>query len=127
MGRTQHGPGALPPCNPQPAHRRVGSPISTRIHSISGSITQQCLPYEAVKGVLDESVLMRQPLTAQSSAFHRLEYILIGWSFGNGTPIDPAFLNSPIGVPSTENLLTCRQATELVLSQKTRIWGIQGL
>ena len=60
--------------------------------------------YEAVNGAFDQSVFTRPPLVAQSSAFQRLEYILIGWFFVNGTPIDSEFSNSLIGVPSTENL-----------------------
>ena len=60
--------------------------------------------YEAVKGAWLQSVLTSPPLVAQSSAFQRLEYILIGWFFGNGTPIDSEFLNSLMGVPSTEYL-----------------------
>ena len=59
------------------------------------------LLYEAVKGAWVQSVLTRPPLVAQSSAFQRLEYILIGWFFGYGTPIDSKFLNSLMGVPST--------------------------
>ncbi|KAK7822004.1 putative xyloglucan endotransglucosylase/hydrolase protein 23, partial [Quercus suber] len=35
--------------------------------------------YEAVKGACVQSVLTSPPLVAQSSAFQRLEYILIGW------------------------------------------------
>lgn len=57
--------------------------------------------YEAVKGAWDQSVLTRPPLVAQSSAFQRLEYILMDWFFGYGTPIDSKFLNSLMGVPST--------------------------
>ena len=60
--------------------------------------------YDAVNGALHQSVLTRPPWVAQSSAFHRLEYILIGWLFGNGTAIASEFLNSLMGVPSTENL-----------------------
>ena len=60
--------------------------------------------YEAVKGVYVQSVLTSPSLVAQSSAFQRLEYILIGWFFGNGTPFDSKFLNSLMGVPSTEKL-----------------------
>lgn len=61
--------------------------------------------YEAVKGALLQSVLTSPPRVAQSSAFQRLEYIHIAWFFGNGIPLDPRFLNSRIGVPSTENLV----------------------
>ena len=57
-----------------------------------------------MKGACVQSVLMSPPLVAQSSAFHKLEYILIGWFFGKGTPILSEFLNSLMGVPSTENL-----------------------
>ena len=59
---------------------------------------------EAVNGASLQSVLTRPPLVAQSSAFHRLEYILIAWFLGNGTPFDSMFLNSLIGLPSTEKL-----------------------
>lgn len=62
--------------------------------------------YEAVKGAWVQSVLTRPPLVAQSSAFQRLEYILMGRFFGYGTPIDSMFLNSLMGVPSTDNLTT---------------------
>jgi hypothetical protein len=41
---------------------------------------------------------------AQSSAFQRLECIFIAWFLGNGTPIDSKFLNSLMGVPSTDRL-----------------------
>ena len=60
--------------------------------------------YDAVNGAFDQSVFTLPPWVAQSSAFQRLEYILIAWLFGKGTPIDSKFLNSLIGVPSTENL-----------------------
>ena len=60
--------------------------------------------YDAVNGACVQSVFTSPPLVAQSSAFHRLEYILIGCSFGNATPFDSMFLNSLIGVPSTEKL-----------------------
>ncbi|RYR30295.1 hypothetical protein Ahy_A01g001490 isoform E [Arachis hypogaea] len=60
--------------------------------------------YEAVNGAFVQSVFTSPPLVAQSSAFHKLEYILIGWLFGKGTPMLSEFLNSLIGVPSTENL-----------------------
>ena len=60
--------------------------------------------YKAVKGACVQSVLTSPPLVAQSSAFQRLEYILIGWFFGNGTPFDSKFLNSLMGVPFTEKL-----------------------
>ena len=57
-----------------------------------------------MKGACVQSVLISPPLVAQSSAFQRLEYILIGWFFGNGTPFDSKFLNSLMGVPFTEKL-----------------------
>ena len=60
--------------------------------------------YEAVNGAWLQSVLTSPPLVAQSSAFQRLEYILIAWFLGNGTPFDSMFLNSLIGAPSTEKL-----------------------
>lgn len=41
---------------------------------------------------------------AQSLAFHSMEWILIGWLFGKATPSDSRFLNSLMGVLSTENL-----------------------
>lgn len=60
---------------------------------------------EAVNGGCDQSVLTSPPLVAQSSAFQRLEVILIGWFFGKGIPIlDSRFLNSLMGMPSTDNL-----------------------
>ncbi|KAL8130070.1 hypothetical protein V2J09_019225 [Rumex salicifolius] len=59
---------------------------------------------EAVNGALLQSAFTLPPCVAQSSAFQRLEYIFIGWLFGNGTPIDSMFLNSLIAVPSTRNL-----------------------
>ncbi|KAJ8433759.1 hypothetical protein Cgig2_025922 [Carnegiea gigantea] len=52
----------------------------------------------AVNGALVQSILTRPPWIAQSSAFQRLEYILIGWFFGKGTTMDSKFLNCPIGV-----------------------------
>ena len=61
--------------------------------------------YEAVNGAWLQSVFTSPPLVAQSSASHKLEYILMGWFLGNGTPFVSKFLNSLIGVPSTENLL----------------------
>jgi len=57
-----------------------------------------------VNGAFVQSVLTSPPLVAQLSAFHKLEYILIGWFFGKGTPIVSEFLNSLMRVPSTENL-----------------------
>ena len=60
--------------------------------------------YEAVKGACVQSVLTSPPLVAQSSAFQRLECIFIAWFLGNGTPIDSKFLNSLMGVPSTDRL-----------------------
>ena len=57
-----------------------------------------------MKGALDQSVFTNPPLVAQSSAFQRLEYILMGWFFGKGTPIDSAFLNSLMGTLSTKKL-----------------------
>lgn len=57
-----------------------------------------------MNGAFVQSVLTSPPLVAQLSAFHKLEYILIGWFFGKGTPIVSEFLNSLMGVPSTENL-----------------------
>lgn len=57
----------------------------------------------ALNGALLQSVFTRPPCVVQSSAFHRLEYILIAWFFGYGTPTLSEFLNSLIGVPSTEN------------------------
>jgi hypothetical protein len=57
-----------------------------------------------VKGARVQSVLIRPPLVAQSSAFQRLEYILICCFFGKGTPVDSKFLNSLMGFPSTEKL-----------------------
>ena len=56
---------------------------------------------DAVKGAWFQSVLTRPPLVAQSSAFQRLEYILMDWFFGYGTPAESRFLNSLIGLPST--------------------------
>jgi len=61
--------------------------------------------YEAMNGAWLQSVFTSPPLVAQSSASHRLEYILIGWFLGKGTPFVSKFLNSLMGVPSTENLL----------------------
>lgn len=55
----------------------------------------------AVKGSLVQSVFTRPPLVAQSSAFQRLAYTLIGWFFGYGTSCDSKFLNALMGVPST--------------------------
>ena len=57
-----------------------------------------------MKGACVQFVLTSPPLVAQSSVFQRLEYILIGWFFGNGTPFDSKFLNSLMGVPFTEKL-----------------------
>ena len=57
-----------------------------------------------MNGAFDQSVFTNPPLVAQSSAFHRLEYSLIAWFFGNGTPIDSAFLNSLMGTLSTKKL-----------------------
>lgn len=55
----------------------------------------------AVNGALVQSVLTRPPIVAQSSAFQRLAYTLIGWFLGYGTPRESEFLNTLIGVPST--------------------------
>jgi len=41
---------------------------------------------------------------AQSSAFRRLEYNLMGWFLGNGIPLDSWFLKSLIGMLSANNL-----------------------
>ena len=60
--------------------------------------------YDVVNGAFDESVLTLPSWVAQSSAFQGLEYTLIDWLFGKGTPIDSKFLNSLIGVPSAEIL-----------------------
>lgn len=60
--------------------------------------------YEAMKGALDQSVFSSPPLVAQSSAFHRLEYIFIGWLNGKRTPKSLQFLNTLIGMSSTKNL-----------------------
>ena len=68
--------------------------------------------YEAVKGAWPQSVFTSPPLVAQSSAFQRLEYILMGWFFGYGTPRDSAFLNSLMGVPSTEKLNWTEQTSK---------------
>lgn len=62
--------------------------------------------YDAVNGAFDESVFTLPPCVAQSSAFQRLEYTLIAWLWGKGTPIDSKFLNSLIGVVSTENIVS---------------------
>jgi len=59
---------------------------------------------EAVNGAWLQSVFTSPPLVAQSSAFHRLEYNLIGCFFGYRTPSLSKFLNSLIGLPSIENL-----------------------
>ena len=72
--------------------------------------------YEAVKGAWLQSVFTKPPLVAQSSAFHRLEYILIAWFFGYGTPFDSKFLNFLIGVPSTEKLK--KQSNKLFSNSK---------
>lgn len=63
------------------------------------------LLYEATNGALDQSVFSSPPLVAQSSAFHRLEYIFMGWSNGNLTPKSLLFLNTLIGTSSTKNLI----------------------
>ena len=60
--------------------------------------------YKAVKGAYVQSVLTSPPLIAYTLAFQRLEYILIGWFFENGTPFDSKFLNSLMAVPFTEKL-----------------------
>ena len=60
--------------------------------------------YDAVKGACVQSVFTSPPLVAESSAFQRLEYNLMGCFFGNGMPIDSEFLNFLMGVPSTEKL-----------------------
>jgi len=60
--------------------------------------------YEAMNGALVQSVFTIPPLVAQLSAFQRLEYILMAWFFGKATPFDSKFLNSLIGIPSTEKL-----------------------
>lgn len=69
---------------------------------------------EAVKGAFDQSVFTRPPMVAQSSAFHRLAYILIGWLLGKGTPIDSKLLNTLMGMLSTKNLLIQRKGRNRV-------------
>jgi len=86
--------------------------------------------YEAMNGAWLQSVFTSPPLVAQSSASHRLEYILIGCFFGNGTPFVSKFLNSLMGVPSTENLFqdmkTRLISTENVFFfQKILIWSVK--
>lgn len=74
-----------------------------------------------MNGALDQSVLTRPPLVAQSSAFHKLAYNLIGLFFGNKTPIDSEFLNSLIGVSSTVNLIYIKkEQNRLGMSKKIK-------
>nr|ACN33275.1 unknown [Zea mays] len=80
---------------------------------------QRCLPpsqtqasalkprKEATKGALDQSALTRPPCVAQSSAFHRLAYSLMGCVLGNATPRASWFLKSRTGVPSTAKITCC--------------------
>ena len=60
---------------------------------------------DAMNGALDQSVFSSPPRVAQSSAFHRLEYIFIGWLNGNFTPKSLQFLNTLMGTSSTKNLI----------------------
>uniref|UniRef100_A0A9I9E7D2 Uncharacterized protein n=1 Tax=Cucumis melo TaxID=3656 RepID=A0A9I9E7D2_CUCME len=81
---------------------RINEIMSCEIHW--SDVDEEDETEEASNGAWVQSVFTSPPLVAQLSAFHKLEYILIGCFFGKGTPIDSELLNSLIGVSSTEKL-----------------------
>ncbi|MFS7985568.1 hypothetical protein Hanom_Chr11g00999931 [Helianthus anomalus] len=74
--------------------------------------------YEAVKGALVQSVFTRPPWVAQSSAFHKLAYTLIGWLLGKGTPAASWLLNTLTGMLSIKKL----QQEDLPGDQYSVMW-----